>query len=263
MNDKSLDKEQIKKAKEQAAGPLGNTLNEFPLLFVLPCYFGRRPVKDQPTRVNNGTVTLIKLGKKRIAITCCHVLEAYREISFDNRITFQIGKKELNPLERIIDESSDLDIVTIDITDIDDSEILQKGKIGSCFFNPSKWPPNRINNGDIIAFGGFPGKWRQYPSWNEIKYGTFSNGACQVTSVRDEYFIVQFERAYWVESFNNIGKEDKPLDDIAGLSGGPVLIHRGLYWELVGIISEFSKQFDLMRVCTTQCINIDGTINKK
>ncbi len=259
MNEEHLDPELVKRAKEQAAGPLGRELAKFPLRFAAAGFFGKRPVRDRPVEVNHGTMTLVELGGRRMAVTCSHVLKKYREISDDSSTLFQISGRELDPLERIIGESPDLDLVSIDLSDIDVDELVRGEEIGSCFFVPRDWPPKQLQSGDFVAFGGFPGKWRRYPSWDEIVFDSWSSGACGVASVREEYFVCQFEREYWVESFNIGGHEGMELDDIGGLSGGPVFILRGLRFELVGVIYEFSSEFDLMYVRPTQLIREDGT----
>ena len=88
------------------------------------------------------------------------------------------------------------------------------------------------------------------------------SGCCKVASVSGEHFVCQFERDYWVESFNMHGNDGMDLHELGGLSGGPVFIHRGLYPELVGIVYQFSEEFDLMYIRPTRFINIDGSISK-
>jgi hypothetical protein len=180
-------------------------------------------------------------------------------MSQDNSTVFQIGREAFNPLERIIDESRDWDLVSINLNDIHIEEPVQGLEIETSFFVPHRWPPNQLNEGDFVVFGGFPGKWRQHPSWDEITFDSFSSGACPIASVRQEYFVCQFEREYWVESFNYHGREGMQLDDIRGLSGGPVFIHRNLIFEFVGIIYEFSSEFDLMYARPAQLMREDGT----
>ncbi len=47
-----------REAKELAAGPLGEKMEKFPLLFAKAVFFGPRPSRVQPTDVNSGTATL-------------------------------------------------------------------------------------------------------------------------------------------------------------------------------------------------------------
>ena len=154
MDDEHFDPELAKRAKEEAAGPLGQELSKFPLRFALTALFGKRPVRDQPVQVNHGTITLLELGSRRIGLPCSHVLDQYREISHDNSTFFQIGREELNPLERMIDESRELDLVSIDLNDILIEETIERLGIVTRFFVPQRWPPNQLKEGDFVAFGG-------------------------------------------------------------------------------------------------------------
>lgn len=68
-----------KQAKKLAAGDLGRELSKFPLLFAKAAFFGQRPSPKKPTKIRNGTIALIDLGKGPIGITCQHVIEGYRK----------------------------------------------------------------------------------------------------------------------------------------------------------------------------------------
>jgi len=263
MTSEEFDPELVKKAKAISAGPLGKEMGKFPLRFARPLFFGEKPSKGKPITINNGTITFVKLEEHSIGITCFHVIDTYKQINNDGNCIFQIGHLEFDPLERIIDESPGMDLVTIDLNGLDVTNSTNGTAIGSEFFVPSNWPPKEIDSTNYVAFGGFPGEWRQYPSWNEIVFDSWSSGASKVSSVRDQYFICQFEREFWVESFNYHDHHGLDLKKLGGLSGGPVFILRSIYWELVGIIYEFSEKFDLMYVRPTNLIRENGTIIKE
>lgn len=78
--------------------------------------------------------------------------------------------------------------------------------------------------------------------------------------MRERHFICQFEREFWVESFNLGGRDGLDLRNLGGLSGSPVFVHRSVFWELVGIVYEFSESFDLMYARPVRFIREDGTI---
>jgi hypothetical protein len=178
MGYQNLDPERVKKAKEISAGPLGQEIAKFPLRFAKAAFFGDRPTKQKPQNVNHGTVTLLELSGRPIALTCSHVLDAYRSIHGNQNVIFQIGDLEFNPLERIIDESdsSKLDLVTIDLKGLNLKELKGTEEIGSSFFTPVQWPPKSILQGEFVAFGGFPGVWRQNVSWYEMIFDSWSSG---------------------------------------------------------------------------------------
>jgi hypothetical protein len=261
MNEKNFDPEKVKKAKEIAAGPLGEMVGKFPLRFAKVAFFGERPNGKKTVKINNGTITLLELEGRSVGITCFHVIDSYRKFNEQMNSVFQIGNIGIDPFERIIDESSELDLVLIDLSDISNKIIKQSDEIESSFFVPYKWPPTPIKKGDFVAFGGFPGTWREYVSWDKIIFDSYSSGACRIEVVHNEYFVCQFEREFWVESFNYHGHDGMNLSILGGLSGGPVFILRSLHWELVGIIYEFSSEFDLMYVRPTHFIRSDGTIS--
>ena len=113
MDYENLDPKLVKKTKDVAAGPLGQEMAKFPLRFARAAFFGDRPKKDKLQKVNNGTATLLNLNGRHIALTCSHVLDGYRKIHSNPNTIFQIGGLELNPLDRIIDESSSVDLELI------------------------------------------------------------------------------------------------------------------------------------------------------
>jgi hypothetical protein len=228
----------VKEAKKMAAGPLGKEMAKFPMRFAAPIFFGENPSINNKPKIKNGTASFIDFGNGPFAITCYHVLSPFMDqMKNGNEIIFQIGNLKFNPLEQIISEDEKLDLISISLTKEQRNEISLDREIGALSFNPPFWPPKEVKEGDYVAFGGFPGKWRQHLSKHEMLFDTYSSGGCGVASVRDEYLICQFEREYWINSFDFFHEEE--LYDIGGLSGGPVFLKRPLYWELVGIIYEF------------------------
>jgi len=249
----------IEKARKLAAGPLGKEMAKFPLRFASSIFFGQKPSALQIPKVNNGTATLIDFGRGPIAITCHHVLDEFRKkISENSQIIFQIGNLKINPLNKIIAEDNKLDLVTIDLTNDNIAEISDKREIGSCFYRPVTWPPQDIKSGDFVAFGGFPGHWRMQPSTAEIIFDSFSSGACAIASVRDDVITCQFEREFWVTSFNL--RPSETLIELGGLSGAPVFIIRKYHYDLIGIVYEFASSFELMFIRPLTYLRTDGTI---
>jgi hypothetical protein len=128
---------EIAEAKKLAAGPLGECLGKFPLLFAKAAFFGQRPSRNQPSEFKNGTITLVDLGNGPLAITCQHVIAAYRERRTElERVIFQIGNVDLDPIEQLIDENARLDLATIRLSEKQAKAITSEGKIGSCLFKP-------------------------------------------------------------------------------------------------------------------------------
>ena len=108
------DADKVAQAKKLAAGPLGEALSKFPLLFAKVAFFGDRPSRNWPAKINNGTITLVDLGNGPLGLTCHHVLKEYRKVrDATPGVTFQIGNVEIDPLEQLIDENRRLDLATI------------------------------------------------------------------------------------------------------------------------------------------------------
>src|SRR5208282_1937150 len=241
----SQDSKQIEKAKELAAGPLGVQLSRIPLLFAKAVILGARPSRKGNSRINTGTITFLDLGKKPIAITCAHVLSKYRRMLEENpNVIFQVGDLVLDPLAQLIAVDAHLDLASIELTREQVNAIEADGEIGSCVLEPPYWPSPILKPGDFVAFGGFPGSLRKRPAHDEVVFGSWSSGAASVTTVYENGFSCQFERQYWVCAFG--ARDQMELKDLGGMSGGPAFIQRGLHFDLVGIIREFSPSFDIL-----------------
>lgn len=248
-----------RKAKELAAGALGEKMAKFPLLFAKAAFFGLRPSKDRPADVNSGTVMLADLGTGPLAVTCQHVIACYRtRIAREEDIIFKIGNADLDPLEQLVAEDQRRDIATIRLTGEQVTEITSEGEIGSCVFVPKEWPSPSPRRGEYVAFGGFPGRLRTVRSFDELDFGSWSSGASEISSISESQFVSAFEREYWVSNFGSA--EHNGLDMLGGMSGGPALINRGLYWDLVGMVSQYHEEYDAMFFSLLNAVHPDGTI---
>ena len=254
-----VDDSEIAKAKALAPGPLGEQMGKFPLLLAKAAFFGERPSRRRRVEMNNGTVTLADLGGGPIAITCQHVIAGVREKQKQvERFIFQLGFVDFDPLEQMIDENERLDLATIRLTAEQAKAVTSEGEIGSCVFKPASWPPPLPALGEFVAFGGFPGSLRSILSFDEVEFGSWSNGASEVSSVSDFQFASVFAREEWVKSFGDQHHID--LNALGGMSGGPAFIKRKLYWDLVGIVSQYHESYDTVFFAALGSIRQDGTI---
>ena len=255
----SEDPGRIKEAKRIAAGPLGEQMGKFPLLFGKVVVIGQPPSMNFSSKVTNATVTLIDLGTGPLGLTCAHVLAGYREMrqQFDNAV-FQVGNVDLDPLQQLVTEDTDLDLAIFRFSKQQISALTSESGIGSCVFCPVSWPSAPVKVGDFVAFGGFPGSLRELLSFDELAFPSWSSGASRVKAVTDDRFSCVFEREYWVSSFGQ--QHHMKLRDLGGMSGGPAFIKRDLYWDFAGLIYEFSKEFDIMFFRPASLFASDGTI---
>lgn len=245
--------------KELAAGALGERQAKYPLLFAKATFFGPRPSKGQSVDVNSGTATLVDLGNGPLAITCQHVVAHYRErLENGENIIFQIGNVELDLLDQLVAEDKRRDIATIRLNGDQIKEITSEGELGSCVFKPKDWPsPDPIEN-EFVAFGGFPGVLRTVQSFDELDFGSWSSGGSEISSVSDNQFVSVFERERWIHNFGS--PEHNGLEMLGGMSGGPAFINRGLYWDLVGIVSQYHEGYDAMFFSLLSAVHPDGSI---
>jgi len=247
-------------AQKLMKGPLGEAMAKFPLRFAKAILFGNRPTRHGRATVRSATASLLNLGYGPLAITCHHVIEEYRQwIGQGNDHLFQIGNCRLDPLAQLISEDEATDVAVIRITAAQASQITDDDEIGSSFFEPASWPPTPIREGDYVAFGGFPGEWRAAVGIDAMEFPSYSSGASRVTVARDSYFVSQFEREYWVSSFDY--DEAADLRRLGGLSGGPAFALRGLHYDFVGIVYEFSTDYELLYFRHAGIIGADGRLN--
>jgi len=255
------DDAEIANAKVLAAGPLGESMGKFPLLFAKAALFGQRPTLEKPVKIQNGTATLVDLGDGPIAITCQHVIAALRKEHEDMAsVLFQLGNTEVDPLAQLIDENERLDLATIRLTEEQAKAITSQGKIGSCIFKPISWPPPLPKEGEFVAFGGFPGTLRSILSFDELEFCSWSSGASEIVSVSDFQFASVFQREYWVKSFGNSHYMD--ITALGGMSGGPVFIKRKLYWDFIGIVKEYHEAYDTVFFASLRFVQQNGTIEQ-
>ena len=165
-------------------------------------------------------------------------------------------------MNRIIDTSRNHDLATIDLTEIEIRKPSPNDFVGGYYYFPKLWPPDIIRNGTIVSFVGFPGVLREPIRTGSLSFTTFGIACVKVESVSEYKFMIQFEREYWVRKFGD-ALEDS-LRKLGGLSGSPVFTERksagGIhYFELVGVVCEFSESFDLMYAGNLNCIKNDGS----
>ena len=244
-----------------AKGPAGEILSSFAAHYAKAFIFGEKPVKGKNTAISNGTVTLICLPERKVAITCWHVIEAYRNILANNKsVVAQIGDTVIDPLSQLIDESRFFDLAVIELTDNQVERITSEGEIGSRLVDGRAWPPTRVSTSEVAMLAGFPGKYREILEFDEIEFRAFCAAGIRVHSAQEDYFTCQFEREYWVKSFGAEGGTDHLEPHLGGMSGGPAFVDRGLSWELGGFIYEHSANFDILYLRPANLINSDGTI---
>lgn len=247
----TIEPEQVRALQEQLA--------KYPMLFCKAVLIGQRPSRYQTPRVSTGTATFAELPSGPTIITCCHVVdEALAAIANDPTTLVQVGDAVIDLKAQLIDRNVELDIATIRPTEAQLATILRGEEIGTQVVRPVEWPPTPPRAGDYIAFGGYPAPLRTEVAFDELEFGTWSVGAMQLSSTSDRQFVCAFDRERWSHSYGN--DNHLQLRIFGGMSGGPVFIARGLRHDLVGIIKEYSTDYDAIFFASLQWVEPSGRI---
>lgn len=237
---------------------LGHALTNFPASFMEPVYVGDPPLQRVEPVCATGTATLIHLNGRFFAITCHHVVQAFREFA-DQPCYMQIGELPLDPNFQLVSENKSLDLAVIEIhpRQVVDSR-SDTGLRREKFFGPRTWPPDRITEDDVISFAGFPGVWREQVGINRFEIFMLGHGASGVHSISGTKFVTRLE----LEKCDSLTSV-KEITDLGGMSGGPVFRWRksDVEPQLVGIIYEYQEAYDLLFIRSTAVIRPDGTID--
>lgn len=238
---------------------LDEQLAKFPMRFTTSVIVGPKPQAGASVTVNTGSAVLVDLGKGPIAITCQHVVaEAMKPLPNGEKKRFQVGGHVFDLNSRLIDQSEELDIATVQVDPKELPLVLNTEEIGALVFKPASWPPEPPKDGDVIAFGGLPGSLRNITDFDEIEFGSWSTGGAIVNSSSDRQFLTHFERENWLVAFGN--PHGLNLVDLGGMSGGPAFILRGMHWDLVGIVKEYHEVYDAMFFASLRWVQSDGSI---
>jgi hypothetical protein len=247
-------------AKRLVSGPLGQQYGKFPLRFAKVIMFGEPPTRTRPSKVNNATASLLRLRCGPVAITCLHVLDFYRQrLKSGQDCLFQVGGCRLDPLKQIISENDRPDVVVLELTEGQAQKVINDGSpIGDQFYEPPTWPPRPAVEGDDVAFGGLPGRWKEVLDYDSLQFATFSAGH-RVTASGHLSFLCEVKPESMVKPFDYKGVAD--LTEFGGMSGGPVFAVRPLNLEFVGIVREYSSDSSTFYFTHAGIIAENGQLN--
>src|SRR5579859_645503 len=202
--------------------------------------------------VNGATGCLLRLRSGVYVVTAAHVLGGYeRRTENGEKVNWQVGKlPPYDPLPRVAWRDDRKDIVLLSVREDEVREI------GPCrIATPSQWPPDTVEEGQIVLVAGYPGALREVDS-DVIGAGPFS-ALFRVTTVGEDYCTCQIEHKDLV-SFNGT-PPPPPGTDMGGISGGPAFL-LGSVPQLIGVITDLGyMQFadlELLRIATLKSVDI-------
>lgn len=235
--------------------PFFEQLSRYPVRFAHPVFLGESPHSSYRAELASGTGVLIRLAQSLIGVTCEHVLADFRRRrKLNPRTIFSFGRLPIDAEGRLIDEDTTVDLATFDLTELS-GDLDDQGRT----VEPRTWPPGDFADDDVIAFAGFPGRWREQPGQGGLTFYSFSSGASPVTSVGPAHLYTRIE----IDKVLRAGVGRLNLGPLGGLSGGPVFVwRRGLIAtaELIGFIKEYQENLDLLLIRRATCIAADGTL---
>lgn len=225
---------------------LADYLCRFPMHYAVPFYYGN-PDSDVSI-INNATATLVKQGSKRFFITNEHVVRHFRQRQkSEPAILLQVGGRKIENLtSRILVNDSAIDLCLSDVSDIPEDDFRMFGDVPTEFIEIELERMEEVHSGDVVAFGGFPGVFRDRVGTNKVNFNTFSAGSNIVKSVVENQIVIDINHDKSVATLLN--DVDAPKK-IGGMSGGPVfhvVTKPVLGMRLVAIISEGSDSWKVM-----------------
>ena len=172
-------------------------------------------------------------------------------------VVCEIGCLRIDPSDRLIGSRPSLDLATFRIT-MDELDQLEL----SAHVNPGPWPPPSPGEGKGAFFGGFRLGGGKQLDLSEGPYPVdFWNGFGPLSGVYDQQIKMNFERQHWIHRSNQL--EPSPGAKWGGISGGPLFAlfeNPVVYYQLVGVISEYSETLEVLVATPAQSISSDGTI---
>ncbi len=189
--------------------------------------------------IRSGSAFLIEQNGAHFLGTAWHVVAYWLEIRKRVKdLVFQVAEALLDPSQALIWKDEAADIAFLSLT----AEQFGQIRIAVCEATKG-WPPPRPERGDYVIMAGYPKIIRQQLGAIKFQFNALSS-MLQVTSVGSDYAVCQFFRENWV-SFDAHGVPP-PGTDLGGISGAPVLQVRRLDYPLIGLVSEFSKNLELL-----------------
>lgn len=168
---------------------------------------------------NNGTVSFVDTGTKRLVVTCAHIIERFKQRKkHDPKLWMALGlpRSARGPTVQLRRElmiecgkENTIDLATFSLQEPD--VIVEFGKQ---YFRCSDWPPAKPKVDEIIAIVGFPGDHRKVTSGGAGLQTTANGLSISIDAVSDRYI-----KSVDVDQTRLVVKLDAALGDLGSLAG--------------------------------------------
>jgi hypothetical protein len=221
--------------------------------FCGPLFFTSSNTTPKDNIESSGSFGLISIGKKKLMVTCWHVLEGFKEEHSKNpALRFGIGFGGKHPvsvsfddlLKMKVDDERRCDLATFDVSDAMD--LIAAGNLDFYDLNANR--PPKVKVGDALYLIGFPGKGRIE---NETSVGFPRQPiGVQASQIGEFTFI------------SNVMNLKLDETDYGGISGAPCfIVQEGLPIRLVGFATGFApNQMNMLQFTYARYIGQDGII---
>jgi hypothetical protein len=191
------------------------------------------------TAIRSGSALVVEQDGAHFLGTAWHVIAYWLKIRRRVKdLVFQVADALIDPAQALVWKDESADIAFLSLT----PEQFAQIPIAVCEATKG-WPPPRPEPGQYVVMSGYPSVIRQQLGPRTIQFNALSS-MLQVTAVGSDYAVCQFFRENWV-SFDEHGVP-APGTHLDGISGAPVLQVRRLDYPLIGVVSEFSRDFELL-----------------
>jgi hypothetical protein len=230
------------------------------LSFCAPIFFLPSANSKPENIAANATIAFIDSGEKKFLVTSAHVWTEFQDYKVKNPegrlgILFinGFGYPEFLNEKLLIDFDIDLDLAVFNV--LPNWQFARKQ-----FHRVFKWPINKANEGDKIAFLGFAAVGREITD-REGKF-SYSSFGLTVTSVSDRKLVINSSEAD-APVFDNSGKIVRNVE-LGGMSGSPVyILNRQGNFRLTGFIQMGATTDALIFATHAHFLNKDGTLNRQ
>ena len=199
------------------SGEMGGYMHDYIKTVAAPIYW-QTHASGQWRIDAGGTCFCLLVENKPLLVTASHVYEGYlRRKDEVPHTSLSICNEEVNLEERLLSDGKDfgVDMATFS------TSWEEVGRIGITTVSglQHSWPPERVNIGDRIIFGGYP-KIQRHIEGSEAHFG-LNSVSCTVENVNEFGFSFQVPRDGEIIDAVGNGQQDYGAS-LGGISGARV-----------------------------------------